>query len=198
MRTSMMDVPRLSTADCWSLLERERLGRWAVTATDGMPDIFPVNYVAFEGAIYIRSAPDVKLVAISSQPQVAFEVDGHEGSEWWSVVIRGTAERIRDEVEIERTGITRMATASPRFKQHVIKLTPGVVTGRRFVVTAEEPGTLRGAPPAHVTDSFDEPGSDPHRRTRPDAIPAHRPREDSAADDAPPRITRSEPSAAVQ
>lgn len=193
MRTSTTDVPRLSTADCWSLLEHERLGRWAVTAPDGMPDIFPVNYVAFEGAIYIRSAPDVKLIAISNSPHVAFEVDGHDGWEWWSVVIRGTAERIRDEVEIERTGITRMATASPRFKPHVVKLTPAVVTGRRFTVAAEEPGTLRGAPRDHVADSADAHGSEPHRRTRPDAIPAHRPREDAAADQTP-RVTRSEPS----
>lgn len=197
MRASTTDAQRLTTADCWDLLERGRLGRWAVTATDGMPDIFPVNYVAFGGAIYIRTAPDSKLIAISNSPHVAFEVDGHDGSEWWSVVIRGTAERIRDEVEIERTGITRLATASPRFKQHVVKLTPSAVTGRRFVVVAEEPGTLRGAPPPHITDSGDEHASDTHRSTRPDAIPAHRPREEPAAGHATPRITRSEPSAAT-
>ncbi|TQJ31316.1 pyridoxamine 5'-phosphate oxidase family protein [Microbacterium sp. SLBN-146] len=198
MRTSTTDEPRLSTADCWSLLERERLGRWAVTATDGAPDIFPVNYVAFEGAIYIRTAPDVKLIAISNSPHVAFEVDGHDGSEWWSVVIRGTAERIRDDVEIERTGITRMATASPRFKQHVVKLTPSAVTGRRFAVVAEEPGTLRGAPPADASRSADDEASVDLRSTRPDAIPARRPREEAAADHTPPRVTRSEPSVAMQ
>lgn len=122
----------LSTAECWALLERERIGRLALNDARGAPDIFPVNFIAYEGSVYIRTAPDIKLTRLAADHAAAFEIDGHDEAGAWSVVARGTAARVTDEVEIARSGVARLVTASPRFTQHVLKVTPTAVTGRRF------------------------------------------------------------------
>jgi nitroimidazol reductase NimA-like FMN-containing flavoprotein (pyridoxamine 5'-phosphate oxidase superfamily) len=133
----MANPARLSTAhldveDCWRLLESANLGRLALRSSDGDPDIFPVNYIAYRRAVYIRSAHDIKLFRLASRPFAAFEIDGEDEQTRWSVELRGHAARLRDETEIELSGVTQLATASPRPKPYVIKLTPDTVTGRRF------------------------------------------------------------------
>jgi nitroimidazol reductase NimA-like FMN-containing flavoprotein (pyridoxamine 5'-phosphate oxidase superfamily) len=169
---------RLSASESWRLLEGQRVGRLSVTAGDGMPDIFPVNYVSFQGSLYIRTAPDTKVVAISTHPFAAFEVDGETDEGWWSVVVRGGAALIRDPVELERTGVLRLETASPRHKQHVIKLVVNTISGRRFAHRdAGAPLTVRRAAAA---ESGDDGASERQRRVRPAEIPSLPPLEDGA------------------
>ncbi|HET6301067.1 pyridoxamine 5'-phosphate oxidase family protein [Microbacterium sp.] len=176
----MTTSTHLSTAECWELLERERVGRLAVLEEGVGPDIFPVNFVAYQGAIYIRSAPDVKVVRLAAQPAAAFEVDGHDKYGWWSVVVRGTAARVTDAVEIERSGIRHVVTASPRYKQHVLKITPRTTAGRRFAdrsgIAIPHADPTPTAPielpdPSQVTDA----ASEQTRSTRPVEIPSHPP-----------------------
>lgn len=137
----------LTTAECWSLLEQETLGRLALIGDNGVPDLFPVNYVAHEGAIYIRTAHDSKLLRVVAHPVAGFEVDGSEGDEVWSVVVRGAIARLTDDAEIERVGARRIVSWSPRQKPYVIKLTGHTVTGRRFVKVDRPP-----ARPVHPAD----------------------------------------------
>lgn len=179
MDTRSTTSTHLTTAECWAHLENENVGRLAVIGRDGNPDIFPVNFIAHEGCIYIRTAPDIKMVRLADRPGAAFEVDGHTGAAWWSVVARGEAELVRNEVDIERSGVTRLTTASPRHKQHVIRLRPAAVTGRRFVdrimPDLPKPRGL-GAAPALTGEAPTKPTRpDPSRAVRPDAIPAIRP-----------------------
>jgi hypothetical protein len=125
-------VERLDAATCWEYLQGAQLGRLAVDNADGSPDIFPVNYVAHEGAVFIRTARDAKLLHIAHHPMVAFEVDGEAGDAYWSVVIRGRAERVTREDEIRDSGVTDLASWSPTSKLFVMKVTANTVTGRRF------------------------------------------------------------------
>lgn len=165
----------LSTAECWVLLENERVGRLAVTDAAGTPDIFPVNFVAYEGAVYIRTAPDAKVTRLISHPAAAFEVDGYDGAGWWSVVLHGTAARINDPVEIERSGVSRLLTASPRHKQHVLKVAPSAITGRRFA-DREQIGRIaprRSDPTPHQVAP--DPDDNHQRGERPETIPSHQP-----------------------
>lgn len=174
-------VSRLDTAECWRLLEGERFGRLALVDDGGLPDIFPVNFTAHEGSVYIRTAHDVKVARISAHPLAAFEVDGTDEVTRWSVVLRGAAIRVLDEVEIERSGVTRLVTWSPRQKPYVIKVTAHTVTGRRFSRTVEY------TPPLHDRTHSDgtplqaplvaprEEQTGQHRAERPDPIPAVRP-----------------------
>jgi nitroimidazol reductase NimA-like FMN-containing flavoprotein (pyridoxamine 5'-phosphate oxidase superfamily) len=166
---------RLTTAECWGLMEVEEVGRLAVTRRDGAPDIFPVNYVVHEGAVYVRSAPDAKVVSLDARPAAAFEIDGRDEDGVWSVVVRGHAARTVDAVEIERSGITRVVTASPRYKAHVLKLSVDTITGRRFADRTESPAQPSSRPPAAAPPA--PPPARP-RAERPEPIASHRPRPD--------------------
>ena len=173
----------LSTAECWTRIEGESVGRLAIIRDDGGPDLFPVNIAAHEGAVYFRTASDTKVVRLTTHPASAFEVDGHDDDGWWSVVLRGRAERVGDATEIERSGVSRLLTASPRYKPHVFRLTPVTITGRRFadrdvvrapsrtMVVDEETGApAESQVPQH-----------PHERhERPTTIPSNRPWRDSS------------------
>lgn len=164
----------ISTAECWKLLEAHDVGRLALVDPDNAPDIFPVNFVAYEGALYLRTAPDVKDVALVRNPECAFEVDGHDEAGWWSVVVRGAAARVDDPVEVERSGVGHLRTASPRHKPHVLRIAPRAVTGRRFPDRAADerpptPQTSSGGTPTATSD-------DRGRGTRPQSIPSRPPR----------------------
>lgn len=128
----MTPTTHLSTAECWEMLEHETLGRLALIGDNDVPDVFPVNYRAYQGAIYIRTAHDSKLLHVATHPVAGFEVDGARDEVLWSVVVRGSIARLTDEAEIERAGAGRIASSSPRYKPYVLKLTAHTVTGRRF------------------------------------------------------------------
>jgi nitroimidazol reductase NimA-like FMN-containing flavoprotein (pyridoxamine 5'-phosphate oxidase superfamily) len=93
-------VDHLDAAQCWMRLQQTALGRLAVVREDGTPDVFPVNYVAHEGSLYVRTARDSKLLHIAHHPAVAFEIDGDNEDERWSVVARGPVTAVLDEAEL--------------------------------------------------------------------------------------------------
>ena len=82
------------------LLARRQLGRLAL-AVDGDPDIFPVNYVVDGPRVLFRTAPGSKLAELSVNPRVAFEVDEYDETYGASVVLKGVAERLELQREID-------------------------------------------------------------------------------------------------
>ena len=122
---------RLSPEECWRLLSRAHVGRVAVH-TDGEIDIFPINFVAKRGEIFFRSAPGSKLMDIASNPVVAFESDGRRPAHRWSVVVRGIAQRLDRDDEIEASGVLGLHTATPTEKWNYVRIRPASVTGRRL------------------------------------------------------------------
>lgn len=120
----------LNPAECWHLIKSARIGRLAVSM-NGRPDIFPVNFVATDEIIYFRTAPGSKLMELTLNPFVAFEVDGRHLAHYWSVVIAGSAERMDRDDEIERSGVLNIHTASSTDKWNYVRVTPTSVTGRR-------------------------------------------------------------------
>lgn len=139
----------LTPDECWRLLGEASLGRLAVTDADGMPDVFPLNMLVHEGALYARSAEGSKLSAIATRPEAALEVDGEDEEYRWSVVARGLAARLDTDVdsatdaEIEASGVLRLPSANPGGKPHVIRLTPVSVSGRRIRVGGDGSAELR-------------------------------------------------------
>lgn len=125
------EVRTLSEDACWELLRSESLGRLAVVADDGV-DIFPVNYLINRGTLLFRSAPGTKLADIAHDPVVALEVDGVDELHRWSVVVRGTARRLDADDEIESSGVLGLETLTATTKYNYVRITPRVVTGRRF------------------------------------------------------------------
>lgn len=132
----------LEADECWRLLGAATLGRLALTDASGRPDVFPINIVAHDGAIYARSAEGSKLGVIAESPEAALEVDGEDDEYRWSVVARGPVSRLETDTdaatdaEIETSGVLRLASANPHGKPYVIRVRPTTVTGRRIRVDA--------------------------------------------------------------
>ena len=121
----------LSEEECWNLLSRRELGRLAV-AVDGKPDIFPVNYVADGPQVLFRTAPGSKLANISTNPDVAFEVDEYDEMSAASVVVRGVADRLELQREIDEADALPFASWIPTLKYRWVRISPTSITGRRF------------------------------------------------------------------
>ena len=125
------DVEELDPATCFELLGAAGVGRLGVQEADGV-DIFPVNYLVHADKVYFRSGPGVKMIRLTRSPDVAFEVDGHDEAQSWSVVVKGIAKRLDDDDEILTSGIFAAATAHPSEKLNYVRIQPRLITGRRF------------------------------------------------------------------
>lgn len=66
--------------------------------TDGRPQIFPVNHVVHDGAIFFRTAPGSKLGSAAASSEVAVEADGGDPDQriGWSVVAHGRSSIVTD------------------------------------------------------------------------------------------------------
>lgn len=86
----------LDDAESWELLRRCHLGRVAFF-NHGVVDIEPVNYVADDSWLFLRSRPGTKIEVFAHHPYVAFEVDDVKSdAEWQSVVAHGTVYLMSD------------------------------------------------------------------------------------------------------
>lgn len=130
-------VVELSTSDCWRLLEAESLGRLALVDASGDPVIYPVNVVVRDSVLYLRSAGDAKLRLLRSRPAVAFEIDGRDGADRWSVVVRGHAALVETDAELRRVRDSGARSMSPTPTPYVVRIVPRTVTGRRFTERIE-------------------------------------------------------------
>ena len=124
-------VERLSEDQCWDALTWTNLGRLAVRAGDDI-DIFPVNFLINNRLIYLRTAPGSKMVALTAEPRVAFEVDAVRDALRWSVVVKGTAERLKFDDEIEDSGVLQLHSLEPSPKWNFVRIIPHSISGRRF------------------------------------------------------------------
>lgn len=124
----------LAPRECWELLRGQSVGRLAVTH-DGVPDIFPVNYVVDHGSVVFRTGSGALFASSAGQP-VAFEVDGYSVSDAtaWSVVVRGRAGELHDVDEILDILQLPLLPWHAGPKPRVVRIEPGQVTGRRLAV----------------------------------------------------------------
>jgi len=129
-----MPTPHTTTLDdteAWSRLRSQSFGRLAVSV-DGHPDIFPLNFLATDNGILLRTEPGTKVEDIESNANVAFEVDHTDEHAAWSVVVRGTAERIRDEESLRLLTAAPLWAWAPGEKSVFLHIVPTDVSGRLF------------------------------------------------------------------
>ncbi|TRW88864.1 pyridoxamine 5'-phosphate oxidase family protein [Mycolicibacterium sp. 018/SC-01/001] len=140
MDTTSTPVTELSESQSWQLLSGLTLGR-LVTTVGGWTEIFPVNYVVQNKTLLFRTAEGTKLLTAVLNENVVFEADDHTVVDGWSVVVRGRAKLLHTSAEIvkaEGAGLYPwIATRKSRF----VRITPGTVTGRRFVFGPEPDAT---------------------------------------------------------
>lgn len=130
-------IEELTDEECWKLLEKDGVGRLATVVVDRAtgdvsPDIFPINFHAFEQRILFRTAPGGKLIDLTTQPSVAFQTDGSRGRQHWSVVARGTARRMMFDSDIQASGVLGLESTLPTDKWNYVSIEPETITGIRF------------------------------------------------------------------
>lgn len=118
------------------MLRTVSVGRLAVMA-DGRPDIFPINYTVDGGTVVFRTGQGTKLSAASGDAAVAVEADGvdPESGLAWSVVVKGTAEVVKQAEDVMDTSRLYLFPWQAGRKDAFVRITPDSVTGRRFKVT---------------------------------------------------------------
>jgi nitroimidazol reductase NimA-like FMN-containing flavoprotein (pyridoxamine 5'-phosphate oxidase superfamily) len=125
------DISELDAEDCWQVLSANELGRIAASAGDSI-DIFPVNYAVDDHAILFRTAPGTKLLELAINDRVAFEIDGHDDTTAWSVVVKGHAERVERQSEMDAAEKLGLAPWIPTLKYRWVRIHATEVSGRRF------------------------------------------------------------------
>ena len=129
--TTDAPVAVLSEAACWRALEATTLGRMAVAIGEDV-ELFPVNYTTADGRILFRTAPGSKLLALTAHPSVAFEIDGADDAAAFSVVVKGRAERLEHQREIDAADLLPLAPWVPTLKFRWVRIVPTEVSGRVF------------------------------------------------------------------
>ncbi len=136
MSTQSQPISLLSQSECWDLLKSASLGR-LVTAVDGQPEIFPVNFVVQHRSVLFRTAEGTKLVSAAINNNVLFEADDHNVVEGWSVVVKGIARTLRTDEEIDEAEKAQLLPWTATVKQHYVRIRPLSITGRRFSFGSE-------------------------------------------------------------
>ena len=129
-------VAVLTDDACWHALAATTVGRLAIAVGDDI-ELFPVNYTSADQSILFRTAPGSKLLALSAHPSVAFEIDGFDASAAFSVVVRGRAERLESQQDIDAADLLPLSPWIPTLKYRWVRIVPAEVTGRVFRRDAE-------------------------------------------------------------
>lgn len=124
-------VQVLSEQECWQKLGENSLGRLIVSAA-GELDVFPVNYVTAESVLYLRTAPGTKLLELTIHPEVVFEIDHVDDSVAYSVVVKGLAEELQHQGEVDAADALPLVPFLPTLKYRWVRIRPAVLTGRAF------------------------------------------------------------------
>jgi hypothetical protein len=132
----------LDSDECWKLLGHTSVGRLAVLV-DGQPDVFPVSFKLDGEDLLFRTGEGKKLQAMEANSLVALEADSvsAEFGLAWSVVVKGKA--VQDDAAEPALNETRRGLFPWQGvgKDHLIRIVPQSVTGRRFTLSAA--GTWR-------------------------------------------------------
>lgn len=129
-------VTEMSPEECWHLLEHVQLGRLALSVRDEV-DIFPINFAVDDRILYFRTSPGSKLAELTANPRVALEADRYDDETAASVVVKGVAERIESQREIDRADQLALSPWIPTLKYRWVRIVPTRVTGRRFARSPE-------------------------------------------------------------
>ncbi|BBX03894.1 pyridoxamine 5'-phosphate oxidase [Mycolicibacterium moriokaense] len=136
MTTPTQPIAILPESECWKLMSSAALGR-LVTAVDGQPEIFPVNFVVQNRTVLFRTAEGTKLISTAINHNVLFEVDDHNADEGWSVIVKGLARSLHTDDEIAEAERAQLLPWTATVKQHYVRIRPLSVTGRRFTFGSE-------------------------------------------------------------
>lgn len=122
-------VEVLDTQQCWQLLGTQTVGR-LVTSAAGHIDIVPINYRTDGQRLLFRTAEGTKLVELTINDRIVFEVDHITPTSGWSVVLRGTARILATSAEIAAADNLDIPSWVPTPKHNIVEIHPTTLTGR--------------------------------------------------------------------
>jgi nitroimidazol reductase NimA-like FMN-containing flavoprotein (pyridoxamine 5'-phosphate oxidase superfamily) len=127
-------VTTLSPEDSWAMLRGNEFGRLAFHLADEV-HITPINYaVDDQQRIVVRTAEGSKLLGLTMNADVAFEIDEYDEEEARSVVVRGRARTLEGD-EADETEQLPLRPWVDTVKLNVVAITVDELTGRRFSLT---------------------------------------------------------------
>jgi uncharacterized protein len=130
---------QLNPAECLRLLASVPIGRIIYTRR-ALPAVELVNFALDQGDIVVRTDPSGKLAAATRGVVVAFEADcldvGQQAG--WSVTAVGPAREVTDPGEIDRLRDIGLSSWAPGILEHFIRISPGMLTGRRLLAHRQE------------------------------------------------------------
>jgi nitroimidazol reductase NimA-like FMN-containing flavoprotein (pyridoxamine 5'-phosphate oxidase superfamily) len=132
--SSPLAPPReqLAAAECLRLLASVPVGRIVYTRR-AMPAVELVNFAIDAGDIVIRTDAGGPLAAATHHTVVAFEADQVDASgQGWSVMAVGRSQEVTDPHDIARLRDIGLRLLEPDGQEHFIRVTPGIVSGRRL------------------------------------------------------------------
>jgi len=124
-------VTELTEDEAWDLLGKHIVGRLAATA-GGVLDIYPITYAVDNKTIVFRTGPGTKLVELTINDKVVFEIDHWDDTEGYSVIIHGTAEQLDTMGEIDQAQTLELPSLFPTERPRYVRITPNRVSARRF------------------------------------------------------------------
>lgn len=127
----------LPVHECWAMLRGVSVGRLALWVTDH-PDIFPINYTVDHGSLVFRTGQGTKLAAALGETPVAMEADGVDAISGvaWSVVVKGNAALIDSTEDVLDSFSLMLFPWQAGRKDTFVRITPTLITGRKFKVAA--------------------------------------------------------------
>ena len=131
MPTPDNPVVSMSEDEAWAFLRTQEVGRLALTA-GGIIDIYPITFVVDDHSIVFITSPGTKLLELTVNDQVAFEVDSYDDAFAKSVVLHGTAHRLETSAEIEAAEKLPLASLIPTVKTRFVRVHATSITGRVF------------------------------------------------------------------
>jgi len=119
---------------CWQLLHEEEFGRLAFHLADEV-HLVPINYaVDARRRIVFRTAEGSKLLGLTMNADVAFEIDDFGEDEATSVVVRGRARQLEGQ-EADETDELTLRPWVDTAKFNTIAVEVDEITGRHFELT---------------------------------------------------------------
>lgn len=123
----------LTEDDCWDMLHKHEFGRLAYHLVDEV-HLVPINY-AVDGnrRLVFRTAEGSKLLGLTINDDVAFEIDEIDDESASSVIVRGRAHHLEGR-EKDATDQLPLRPWVDNAKFNVIAIEVSEVSGRRFAL----------------------------------------------------------------
>lgn len=133
MQISAAEPAELAPDECYALLRTVPVGRLVATE-HALPLVLPVQFAVDGTALVVRTAADPRLVRATSDAVVSLQADrlDEELRFGWSVVVTGLSCPLTAPEDLLRATSLRLGTWSVSPSDNFVRISPGLVTGRRL------------------------------------------------------------------